>query len=65
MTTKELNDFKLDFTGFIAEAIYRYRPSEAELGIMYTLIIHLINDEINHWFFEGRDNEREVLLDKQ
>ena len=48
----------------ISEAINKYHPSNAELGIMYTSMIHSINDEINLWFFEERDHEKEVLLDK-
>ena len=59
MTRRELNVFRQDFKKFILDSLNKYDPTDAELGLMYTSMIHSLNADINSWFVEDFDKQNE------
>ena len=57
MTRRELNIFRQDFRKFLLDSIKKYNPSDAELGLMYTSMIHSLNSDMDSWFFNEKEEE--------
>ena len=49
--------FKQEFRDFIEQSIKKYKPSDADLGIMFTNMQISLATDMNTWFYNEKEEE--------
>ena len=62
MTNVEIRRAKQDFSKFLLDTIKKYKPSDAEMYILYSEFISHLCIDLKTWGYEDKEKEEEKGL---